>query len=154
MGLARIGIGANLGDPEKAVRGAIAALAQLGTPIGVSSLYRSAPWGVKDQPEFVNAAVLLETPLEPRALLAALKDLEIALGRRPGPRWGPRAIDLDILAYDDRRLDEPGLVIPHPELRARAFALVPLAEIDSSFRGDLERLDRREREGVRRLESL
>ena len=153
MGLARIGVGANLGDAEGTVRGAIAALSGLGTVARVSSLYRTQPWGVVDQPEFVNAAVLLETQLEPRELLAGLKALEVTLGRRPGPRWGPRAIDLDLLAYDDRRLNEPDIVVPHPRLNERAFALVPLAEVDPTYRAALERLERSERDGVRRLGS-
>ncbi len=133
MGLARIGVGANLGDAEATVRAALAALADLGTVVRASSLYRTKAWGVEAQPDFVNAAALLETTLEPRALLHALKALEARLGRRPTYRWGPRVVDLDILAYDDAVVDEPDLVIPHPRLRERAFALVPLAEIEPAY---------------------
>ena len=131
---AAIGLGSNLGDPARNVRRAIRALAKLGTITAVSRLYASKPWGKTDQPDFCNAAVLLDTALEPRELLAALKDLERDLGRVPGERWGPRVIDLDILTYGDRRIEEPDLQIPHPRLSERAFALVPLAEVDSRFR--------------------
>jgi 2-amino-4-hydroxy-6-hydroxymethyldihydropteridine diphosphokinase len=88
---------------------------------------------VTEQPDFVNAVALLETSLEPAALLAALKAIEAELGRRPTFRWGPRAIDLDILTYGNERIEQPGLVIPHERLAERAFVLVPLAEIDPRF---------------------
>jgi 2-amino-4-hydroxy-6-hydroxymethyldihydropteridine diphosphokinase len=133
MSRAAIGLGANLGDPVATVRAARAALSGLGRVVASSSLYRTPAWGVTEQPAFVNAAVVLETDLAPHALLAGLKDLEASLGRTTTYRWGPRAIDLDILAYDDLRLDEPDLTIPHARLRERAFALVPLAEIDAAF---------------------
>ena len=125
--LARIGIGSNLGDREGNVERACVALGAAGTLLRRSRLYLTQPWGESNQPEFVNAAALLETSLEPRALLAALKKIEGELGRVPAKRWGPRAIDLDILAYDDVEMDEPDLVLPHPRLLERAFALVPLA---------------------------
>jgi 2-amino-4-hydroxy-6-hydroxymethyldihydropteridine diphosphokinase len=113
---------------------------------------------VTDQPPFVNAALALETALAPYPLLAALKALEAELGRVASFRWGPRAIDLDILTYGELRLDEPDLTIPHARLTERAFALVPLAEIDPAFAaardalapGDLaavERIGPFEREG-------
>jgi 2-amino-4-hydroxy-6-hydroxymethyldihydropteridine diphosphokinase len=96
---------------------------------------------VREQRAFVNAASLLETALDPRELLRGLQAIERDLGRTPSYRWGPRAIDLDILAYDSIALDEPDLVIPHPRLWERAFALLPLAEIDPSFARALEALD-------------
>lgn len=96
---------------------------------------------MRDQPDFVNAAALLETALSPRELLAALKRLELELGRNETYHWGPRVIDLDILAYDDLTLREPGLTIPHPHLHERAFALVPLAEIDPTFATAAEQLE-------------
>lgn len=130
---AYIGIGANLGDAQATVRCALGALERLGRVTRRSSLYGSPPWGKLDQPDFVNAVAALETALAPQALLAALQALERELGRTPGPRWGARAIDLDILTYDDARIDEPGLQIPHRYLRERAFALVPLAEIDPAW---------------------
>jgi 2-amino-4-hydroxy-6-hydroxymethyldihydropteridine diphosphokinase len=132
---ALLGLGANLGDPAATLREAKERLGMLGRVSAVSSLYRTPPWGLADQPPFVNAALALETALEPRELLAALKDLERELGRTPTFRWGPRAIDLDILAYDGVRLEEPELTIPHARLAERAFALVPLAEIAPAFAG-------------------
>ncbi len=140
MPLARIGLGANLGDAAAAVERALAALATLGTVRARSRLYRSEPWGVAGQPPFVNAAALLETALTPRELLRELQRLERELGRTRTYRWGPRAIDLDILAYDDLELREADLVIPHERLHERAFALVPLAEIDPSFESARSRL--------------
>lgn len=151
MPVARIGVGANVGDALATVRAAIAALHGLGRVVRASSLYRTKPWGVVDQVDFINAAVLLDTRLEPRALLEQLKSLEVELGRTAGPRWGPRVIDLDILAYDERKIDEPDLVIPHPRLRERAFALVPLAEIDPSYEAALAALPPEERANVERL---
>jgi 2-amino-4-hydroxy-6-hydroxymethyldihydropteridine diphosphokinase len=154
VALARIGVGANLGDARAAVEAAIAALPALGTVISRSSLYASAPWGVRDQPPFVNAAVLLETILAPRDLLAGLQELERSLGRTPTYRWGPRAIDLDILAYDGLRIDEADLVVPHPRLGERAFALVPLAEIDPAYGSALARLTPEQRAEVALLEGV
>jgi 2-amino-4-hydroxy-6-hydroxymethyldihydropteridine diphosphokinase len=146
---AGIGIGSNLGDPPANVRAAIAALAQIGTVVKASRLYRTKPWGRTNQPDFCNAAAIVETALAPRDLLARLKALELALGRAPGERWGPRAIDLDILFYDDVRIDEPALQIPHPRLHERAFALVPLAEIDGRYEAAAENLPPAERASVK-----
>jgi 2-amino-4-hydroxy-6-hydroxymethyldihydropteridine diphosphokinase len=140
MPLARIGLGANLGDAAAHVERALGALAALGKVRARSKLYRSAPWGVVEQAPFVNAAALLETALTPRELLRELKRLENELGRTATFRWGPRTIDLDILAYDDLELREADLVIPHERLFERAFALVPLAEIDPSFEAARARL--------------
>lgn len=151
MPLARIGLGANLGDALRTVRTAIDSLGRYGTVVRTSSLYRSKPWGVTDQPDFINAAVLLETELTPRELLAELQALETELGRGPSHRWGPRAIDLDILAYDDCSVDEPDLVVPHPRLNERAFALAPLAEIDPTYAAARDALPQKERASVRRL---
>ena len=152
MPLARIGLGANLGDPIETIRTAIAALSRCGTVVQASSFYRTKAWGVTDQPDFVNAAIALETDLTPRELLVDLKGIEAELGREPGARWGPRIIDLDILTYDDAVMNEPELTIPHPHLHERAFALVPLAEIDPSFEPALASLPESERESVHRIE--
>ncbi len=134
MTRAYIGVGSNMDDPVRQVRSAIEALHAVGEVAAVSSLYRTAPWGKLDQPEFVNAAVALDTQLRPRPLLHALKWLERELGRDElGERWGPRRIDFDILAYGEERVDDGDLVIPHPRLRERAFALVPLAEIAPAY---------------------
>jgi 2-amino-4-hydroxy-6-hydroxymethyldihydropteridine diphosphokinase len=116
-------------------------LGELGTVTARSSLYASKAWGVADQPDFVNAAALLETALSPYDLLRELQRLERDLGRVATYRWGPRVIDLDILAYDDLAIDEAQLTIPHARLRERAFALTPLAEIDAAFESALEALD-------------
>jgi 2-amino-4-hydroxy-6-hydroxymethyldihydropteridine diphosphokinase len=130
---ALLGLGANLGDPVATLLEAKERLAMLGRVTAVSSLYRTPPWGVADQPPFVNAALALETELDPDTLLAALKTLEKALGRVASVRWGARAIDVDILDYEGVRRNEPVLTIPHARLFERAFALVPLAEIESAY---------------------
>lgn len=133
MPRAGIGLGSNLGDPNANVRAAIEALSGIGTVTAHSRLYRTKPWGRTDQPDFCNAAAIVETKLSPHELLLRLQALERALGRTPSERWGPRAIDFDILFYDEVRINEPGLQLPHPRLMERAFVLVPLAEIDPRF---------------------
>jgi 2-amino-4-hydroxy-6-hydroxymethyldihydropteridine diphosphokinase len=95
-----------------------------------SSNWKTPPWGKTDQPAFVNACILTETALTPRALLDLCLAVETSLGRRREEKWGPRVIDLDVLDVDGRRIDEPGLILPHPHLAERAFVLVPLAEIE------------------------
>jgi 2-amino-4-hydroxy-6-hydroxymethyldihydropteridine diphosphokinase len=132
MAQAVIGLGANLGAPVAQLRAAIEAIAQLPETsiVRVSSLYRTAPVGHAAQPDFVNAAVAVETALEPRALLAALLAIEAAAGRERTFKDAPRTLDLDILLYGDRTIDEPGLAVPHPRLYERAFALAPLVEIE------------------------
>lgn len=154
MGLARVGLGANLGDAAATIEAAIVSLRSLGTVVRRSGLYRSEPWGVRDQPPFVNAAVLLETTIPPRELLAELQRIERALGRTETYRWGPRVIDLDLLAYDDVRIDEPELTLPHARLGERAFALVPLAEIDSAYGPALLALPARDRAEVAPLDGV
>lgn len=129
MARAFIGLGSNLGDREAALRGALELLGE--DVVAVSSFRETEPVGYLDQPAFLNAAAALETGLEPRALLERLLGVERELGRtREGPRHGPRTIDLDLLVYDDRVIDEPGLVVPHPRLAERRFVLEPLAELD------------------------
>jgi 2-amino-4-hydroxy-6-hydroxymethyldihydropteridine diphosphokinase len=130
---ALLGLGANLGDPVATLKAAKARLGALGRVTAVSSLYRTPPWGGVEQPPFVNAALALETALDPDALLDALKALERELGRVASVRWGPRAVDLDILDADGVRRNEPRLTIPHARLFERAFVLVPLAEIEPAF---------------------
>jgi 2-amino-4-hydroxy-6-hydroxymethyldihydropteridine diphosphokinase len=152
MARTAIGIGSNAGDPAATVQRAFARLGELGTVVARSALYRTAPWGVGNQAPFVNAAVLLETSLEPRALLTELKRIEVEEGRVETFRWGPRVLDLDILAYDGVRLDGPELTVPHPRLHERAFALVPLAEIDPRYAGLRDALPPGERAGVVELQ--
>ena len=131
MSHAVIGLGANLGDPAAQLRMAIAAIGRIAETrvLAVSSFYRTAPVGYLAQPEFVNAAVTVETNLAPRALLAALQAIEAAAGRERRFKDAPRTLDLDVLLYDDRVADEPGLMIPHPRLHQRAFALRPLVDL-------------------------
>ncbi len=131
MTRAYIGLGANLGDREATIRRALELLGERVEVVAVSSLAETEPWGLADQPRFVNGAAAVETDLSPRELLAVLLDVERALGRsREGPRYGPRTIDLDLLLYGDVVVDEPGLTVPHPHLPERRFALEPLAELD------------------------
>lgn len=132
MDIAFIGLGSNLADPRRQLQSALRELDALsGTRLlRHSRLYRSAPWGEREQPDFVNAVAMIETALTPRELLDALLGIERAAGRvRDGRRWGPRVLDLDILLYGDRILSESGLRVPHPHLAERAFVLLPLAEI-------------------------
>ena len=127
-----VGLGSNLADPRAQVERALLALAGLPRTrlVRRSRLYRTTPWGRANQPEFVNAVVALQTELSPRELLEALLAIERAAGRaRDATRWGPRVLDLDILAFGDRMIDEPGLHVPHPHLHERAFVLLPLAEV-------------------------
>lgn len=130
-----IGLGGNLGDVPAALRRALETLGALpGTRLmAASRVYRTPAWGVTDQPPFLNAAAAIRTQLPPAELLAALLDIERAVGRDRGRpdalRWGPRALDLDLLLYGEQVIDRPGLHVPHPHLHERAFVLVPLAEI-------------------------
>ena len=155
--IAYVGIGSNLAEPEDQVRRALGELAILPESelLAYSRLYRTAPVGPQDQPDYVNAAVCLRTHLTAEGLLAVLQGVERAHGRvRDGSRWGPRTLDLDILLYGAACIDRPGLRVPHPELANRAFVLVPLADIAPASlvipgRGQLaELLARCPREGV------
>ncbi|HYH43940.1 MAG TPA: 2-amino-4-hydroxy-6-hydroxymethyldihydropteridine diphosphokinase [Burkholderiales bacterium] len=128
---AYIALGANLGRPEEQVRAAFEELAMLpNTRLNaVSALYRSAPVGHVDQPDFVNAVAAVETALTARELLDALLEIERRYGRVRDFPNAPRTLDLDIVLYGDAVVNEPGLTIPHPRMGERAFVLVPLAEI-------------------------
>ncbi len=122
-----IGLGANLGDREAAIRRA----ADRMRATRLSSIRETEPWGYADQPSFMNAVAEIETGLTPRALLDRLLEIELELGRtRDGPRYGPRTIDLDLLLYGDEVVDEPGLTVPHPRLHERLFMLEPLFELE------------------------
>ena len=121
-----VGLGANLGDREESIRTA----AELIGASRLSTIRETEPWGVEDQPLFLNAVAELETELGPQELLARLLEVERELGRtRDGERYGPRIIDLDLLLYGDAEIDEPGLAVPHPRLHERIFVLDPLAEL-------------------------
>lgn len=160
MTTAYVGLGANIGDPQANVRAAMDALADAPHThvIARSPLYRTRPWGMPDQPDFINAVVTLETTLSARELLAELHVLETRAGRtRDGVRWGPRTLDLDLLVYGRDTVDEEGLHVPHPRLAERAFVLLPLAdvadELDVPGMGPVSRLlDRVDTAGCRRLD--
>jgi 2-amino-4-hydroxy-6-hydroxymethyldihydropteridine diphosphokinase len=133
MAEALVALGGNVGDVRDTLDRAIAAFCD-GEEVCLlarSSDYRTPPWGVADQPPFVNLCIAVETGLTPHALLARAQAVERALGRERSKerRWGPRPIDIDLLAYDDLALDSPDLTLPHPRLFERTFVLVPLAEI-------------------------
>jgi 2-amino-4-hydroxy-6-hydroxymethyldihydropteridine diphosphokinase len=133
MAEALVALGGNVGAVRNTLERAIAALCD-GTEVRLiakSSHYRTPPWGDENQPPFVNLAIAVATELAPHALLARAQDVERRLGRDriAGRRWGPRTIDLDLIAYDDIALGTPDLTLPHPRWRERAFVLVPLAEI-------------------------
>ena len=150
MPRAYIGLGANLGEREAALRAAVAALdaADGIEVVAVSTFRETEPVDYLDQPRFLNGAAAVDTTLAPRELLDVLLAVERSLGRtRDGPRFGPRTIDLDVLLYSGESHDEPGLTIPHPRLHERAFALEPLAELDPGLvvpgHGPLETLLRK-----------
>jgi len=122
---AYIGLGSNLGDRRATLEAALARL----RPRRVSSLVETEPWGLREQPAFLNAVAELETGLEPEALLESLLGLEREHGRVRGGRWGPRTLDLDLLLYGDREIRSGALEVPHPRLAQRRFVLEGLAEL-------------------------
>ncbi|HEY0197555.1 MAG TPA: 2-amino-4-hydroxy-6-hydroxymethyldihydropteridine diphosphokinase [Rhodanobacter sp.] len=131
MTRAYVALGSNLGDPRQQVLDAMMALARLPATSVVqrSSLYRTPPWGIAEQPPFVNAVVELDTDLSPNALLDALLDLEQRAGRVRAERNGPRTLDLDLLHVDGVQLDDERLSLPHPRMMDRAFVLLPLNDV-------------------------
>jgi 2-amino-4-hydroxy-6-hydroxymethyldihydropteridine diphosphokinase len=136
--LTYLGLGSNLGDRLAQLAAAVRALDAAGVvPRRRSPLYESAPVGPPNQPWYLNAVLEAETALSPLDLLAAAKRVEAVIGRRPGARWGPRVVDVDILLYGDRVVDErePWLTIPHPELWQRRFVLAPLRDLRPDLRG-------------------
>jgi len=130
MPIAYIGVGSNLGNREQNCLRAVSRLSGKGVIVRKhSSLYETEPWGVKDQPGFLNMTLEIETKEEPEVLLRILKNIEFELGRQETCKWGPRVIDLDILLYDDRIVRTSDLQIPHPHMHKRDFVLRPLSEI-------------------------
>jgi 2-amino-4-hydroxy-6-hydroxymethyldihydropteridine diphosphokinase len=133
-----VGLGSNLGDREATIRAALAELAAApGVEVtAVSSLIETDPVGYLDQPRFLNGAAELATTLAPRELLELLLAVEARFGRDRDavPAQGPRTLDLDLLLYDEARIREPGLVLPHPRLHERAFVLGPLSELDPGLK--------------------
>jgi 2-amino-4-hydroxy-6-hydroxymethyldihydropteridine diphosphokinase len=129
---AYVALGSNLGDSQQQLLHAIDALANLPhTRVQARSrFYRTPPWGVRDQPDFLNAVVTLETSLPPHTLLEALLEIERAAGRqRDGVRWGPRKLDLDLLHVDGHTISDETLTLPHPHIAQRAFVLLPLHDV-------------------------
>ena len=131
-----VGLGSNLDGPARQIETAFGMLEGIDQTrlVAKSSLYRSAPLGGIEQPDFVNAAALLTTVLPPREFLEELQSIESTRGRERGEiHWGPRVLDLDLLAYDGLSIDEPDLIVPHPGIASRNFVLLPLREIASDF---------------------
>ena len=128
-----LGIGTNLGDRERNLQEARAALSQRLEILKESSIYQTAPWGYLDQPAFLNQVIEAQTDLSSLNLLDFLKQTEKQLGRQANFRFGPRLIDLDILFYGNRIIQTPRLQVPHPRLSERAFVLIPLAEVAPEF---------------------
>ena len=123
-----LSMGSNLGDRRAILREAISSLSGV---VAVSPVYETDPVGGPPQPEYLNVVVEVDSALEPLDLLRACLVVEAAMGRIRTERWGPRPIDVDVLIYDDRTIDEPDLVVPHPRMHERGFVLVPLGELDA-----------------------
>jgi 2-amino-4-hydroxy-6-hydroxymethyldihydropteridine diphosphokinase len=130
MSEAYIGLGSNLGNRKQNCENAISLLKENRiTVLKRSTMFETAPWGIKDQPKFINMAIKIDTILEPEDLLSLLKEIESAIGRTQTFRWGPRIIDLDILLYDNSIINTNTVKIPHPGIKDRDFVLRPLSEI-------------------------
>lgn len=132
-----LAIGSNLASPLEQVNAALAALAEIPESqlVAVSDFYRTPPLGPQDQPDYLNAAVALETALAPEALLDHTQRIELQQGReRKAHRWGPRTLDLDIMLFGEMQIDTPRLTVPHYDMKNRAFMLLPLAQIAPDLR--------------------
>ena len=125
-----LALGANLGDRAATLQAAVDGLGAQTRVIAVSAIYETAPVGGPPQPDFYNAVVLVDTMLAPKDLLAVAHSLEAAAGRVRHEHWGPRTLDVDVLAYDDMRSDDPELTLPHPRAHERAFVVLPWLEIE------------------------
>jgi len=139
MSIVYVALGSNLGKRKENCLKAIEHIrGLLQTKIlKTSSLIETEPQGKTDQPQFLNGAIKIETKLSPQKLMQSLLEIEKKMGRVRGEKWGPRIIDLDIIMYDNLKIDEPGLTIPHPRFKERSFVLIPLRELQS----DLDSLD-------------
>lgn len=129
--MAAIGLGGNIGDPARAMADALQVIDGRDDcdVVAVSPLYKTPPWGKLDQDAFVNSCALVETTLDPHALLDLCLSIERSMKRVRTERWGPRTIDIDVLVYEDAVIDEEGLQVPHPRMTQRGFVLLPLAKI-------------------------
>lgn len=126
-------LGTNVGQRRQNLRRAVRGLQEQIALTAVSPVYETEPWGLTDQPDFLNLCLAGYTTTPPKALLSFCKNLEDEIGREPTVRWGPRLIDIDLLFYDDLVLQEGKLTIPHPRIDGRAFVLIPLADIAPDF---------------------
>jgi 2-amino-4-hydroxy-6-hydroxymethyldihydropteridine diphosphokinase len=133
-----LGLGSNLGNRLENIFKALEELSRIGKVERVSTVYESPPWGVENQPSFLNCVVELRTDSEPEDLLKAVKEIEQKLGRVKRFHWGPREIDIDILLYGEEVVDETHLKIPHPFIQERDFVLFPLLELDESLKDPRE----------------
>jgi 2-amino-4-hydroxy-6-hydroxymethyldihydropteridine diphosphokinase len=126
-------LGSNLGDSFNCLKLAVEEIAKFGEIQSTSSIYKTKPWGKKDQPDFLNQAVELKASLSPYELLKKLQEIEVKLGRDRIEKWGPRIIDIDIIFYGSERIETSNLIAPHPKMHERRFALTPMAEIAGEF---------------------
>ena len=124
-----LGLGANLGDRRKNIEQAASSLGKHGTVVTVSTLHETEPWGITDQPKFLNAVLHLRTRLSADELLQCIFEIEHSLKRERLIKYGPRTIDIDILLYGDAIIDKPGLQVPHPGMHERSTVLLPMVEI-------------------------
>lgn len=157
MTTAVLALGANLGDRFLALQGAVDELARSVSLLAVSAIFETAPVGGPEQPDYYNAVVVVETALTPSELLDLAHSIEAAAGRERLVRWGPRTLDVDIIAFDDMVSDDPVLTLPHPRAHARAFVLMPWLDADPDAvlpeRGPVAALlDAVDTTGVRKLE--
>ena len=130
MARAALSLGGNIGDVRATIASALDLLEATGVHVAArSSDYRTRPWGKTDQPDFTNVSAVMETTQSPLELLATCLEVERRLGRVRYERWGPRVIDIDLIAYDSVRMDTPELTLPHRHAHERGFVLIPLAEI-------------------------
>jgi 2-amino-4-hydroxy-6-hydroxymethyldihydropteridine diphosphokinase len=133
--LVYLGLGSNIGDKTGYINSAIAEISKLRDTIVLksSSIYKTEPWGIKEQEDFLNSAIEIKTNLRPEELLLELKRIEKVLGRKNREKWNKREIDIDILFYDDLILKNYKVNIPHPEIQNRRFVLIPLCELNPGF---------------------
>ena len=129
-----LGLGSNLGNRIENIFRALEELSSLGKLMKVSTVYESEPWGVREQPSFLNCVAELITDLPPEELLKGVKSIEVALGRVRRFHWGPREIDIDILLYEDVISEKEDLKLPHPYIGKRDFVLIPLLELEEDLR--------------------